>query len=72
MLCLGEELLLVYVGMLVVVPLLADTLLPRAGWVLPRAGWVLLAPTLVSTGSELSLGCQCYKKLDKSNLIYNT
>ena len=51
-----------YVGMLVVVPLLADKLLPRAGW-------VLLAPPLVSTGSELSLGCQCYKKLDKSILI---
>ena len=62
MLCLGEELLLVYVGMLVVVPLLADKLLPRAGW-------VLVAPPLVSTGSELSLGCKCYKKLDKSILI---
>ena len=63
LLCLGEELLLVYMGMLVVVPLLADKLLPRAGWVLR------LAPPLVSSGSELSLGCQCYKKLDKSILI---
>ena len=52
-----------YMGMLVVVPLLADKLLPRAGWVLR------LAPPLVSSGSELSLGCQCYKKLDKSILI---